>query len=76
MSIGLNINFSMNLKMALKGNIIILNTVTTIFFIIDIIFTTVFTIKLLSVSMYNNSPRPNPKNIKNLKLPSEKLYIQ
>ena len=50
--------------------------VNIIFFIIDITFTTVPTIKLLIVNIYNNRPKPNPRNIKNLILPSEKLYIQ
>lgn len=46
------------------------------FFIIDITFTTVLIIKLLSVKIYMVKPIPKPKNIKSLKLPSEKLYIQ
>ena len=66
----------MNLKIALNGKIIVFIIVTINFLIINIIFTTVFTINLLSVSIYKSNPNPNPKNINNLKLPSEKLYIQ
>ena len=74
--IGLNRIFLINLKIALNGNVMMLIIVIINFFIIDITFTTVLIIKSLSVKIYIVKPIPKPKNIKSLKLPSEKLYIQ
>ena len=47
-----------------------------IFFTVVIINTTVFIIILLIVNIYKIIPKHNPKNINNLKLPPENLYIQ